>query len=858
MLRRWVNGTVEPVAERLRTAAQAYLNRDYFLFASVLDSPVFGLEAAGSDTTLEPALRWLMKGASPGRSNRQATYCDDLVLAAVGIAFTLLCTKADNNERPPTLAHAVNTVGDEIRLTILGQWIGTAQGPAALEATNRRAGLHGRRRKRSLGRIAALYSGQIKEVVERGNYAVFGQSAVLQITDPTTRKERQVTFIPPTDPYDWKLLETLWRPKGETDVHRGLWSSLALLFLCAIQMETGWFDIAEEFTGRWSRARRYRKTRHLVFSDSGWQAISRDMDKWLALGLVYDPMVVPADHGQYLTVKQRTVTGRRGPNGYTTETEGTDHWATCCDVLASTPWEVNQSALQAVQAGPLAELVQQTADPVAYHLTVAEHKRNAGRPLWVPIFLDFRGRAYPRSPYVNYQGNDLRKGLIRFVNRGETHCDDIIPLVLQATNLYGNRLDKAPLAERLDWYARATAMGHDEQWNIVRAADDPVQLWALFNAIRTSRSPDMPVHQDGTCNGLQHLSALFRDAEAAPYVNLQSSTFSDRPADIYQRVADLVLAKVDALKFTQAWAGRLLKGNVQFTRKLFKGPVMVLPYGGTLTTIEDSLRDKILEDGPLAEPWVRCLRMTPSGFAEPDQEAIDAGYLAFADRRLEWHPLFRRDVHELAVLTWQSIHDVIPKAMHAMAAFRSLGRTLRDNALIWDGAFGVNPLKIVHAYPRSESKPLKLRGMHFTGAIRGLMMLAGRDEVDPHKHVTGIVANFIHSCDAAHLAGTMRLFRQAGGREFASIHDSLACRPADYWLLHRAVRQAFVNLYGQPTSDPAWRHPLECPTRLVDVATGLTREFDSWYALFEAAGLELPECGSLDVGQVRDSAWFFS
>jgi hypothetical protein len=47
-----------------------------------------------------------------------------------------------------------------------------------------------------------------------------------------------------------------------------------------------------------------------------------------------------------------------------------------------------------------------------------------------------------------------------------------------------------------------------------------------------------PVHQDGSCNGLQHYAALGRDVTGARSVNLKQE--GDFPADVYSDVVDLV------------------------------------------------------------------------------------------------------------------------------------------------------------------------------------------------------------------------------------------------------------------------------------------------------------------------------
>jgi DNA-directed RNA polymerase len=47
---------------------------------------------------------------------------------------------------------------------------------------------------------------------------------------------------------------------------------------------------------------------------------------------------------------------------------------------------------------------------------------------------------------------------------------------------------------------------------------------------------DIPVHQDGTCNGLQHYAALGGDDQGARQVNL---SVTERPSDVYTYVASM-------------------------------------------------------------------------------------------------------------------------------------------------------------------------------------------------------------------------------------------------------------------------------------------------------------------------------
>lgn len=112
-------------------------------------------------------------------------------------------------------------------------------------------------------------------------------------------------------------------------------------------------------------------------------------------------------------------------------------------------------------------------------------------------------------------------------------------------------------------------------------ADDPWQCLATcieLKAALTSENPleyecSLPVHQDGTCNGLQHYAALGGDARGAAQVNLD---VSERPSDVYTHVAQMVEASIaeDAARGDE-W-GLELKGKIG--RKVVKQTVRHCPF----------------------------------------------------------------------------------------------------------------------------------------------------------------------------------------------------------------------------------------------------------------------------------------
>ena len=85
----------------------------------------------------------------------------------------------------------------------------------------------------------------------------------------------------------------------------------------------------------------------------------------------------------------------------------------------------------------------------------------------------------------------------------------------------------------------------------------------ITNAIESGNPVEyvsnFPIHQDGSCNGMQHYAALGRDQDGAVSVNLSPS---ERPQDVYSAVLDIV-EKKRAADEDNLEIAKLLKGVLQ-------------------------------------------------------------------------------------------------------------------------------------------------------------------------------------------------------------------------------------------------------------------------------------------------------
>ena len=91
---------------------------------------------------------------------------------------------------------------------------------------------------------------------------------------------------------------------------------------------------------------------------------------------------------------------------------------------------------------------------------------------------------------------------------------------------------------------------------------------ALESENPTEYLSSLPVHQDGTCNGLQHYAALGGDDHGARQVNLAAA---DRPSDVYTHVSSEVQKQIELDAEKGQPAALLL--NKRISRKVVKQTV---------------------------------------------------------------------------------------------------------------------------------------------------------------------------------------------------------------------------------------------------------------------------------------------
>jgi DNA-directed RNA polymerase len=449
---------------------------------------------------------------------------------------------------------------------------------------------------------------------------------------------------------------------------------------------------------------------------------------------------------------------------------------------------------------------------VAVCRTLESAERLGDQRFYFPIQLDYRGRFYYVPLFLNPQGDDLARGLLRFAEGKPLGVSGGYWLAVHLANSFGH--DKVSLNERAEWTDE-----HSDQ--IREVADDPLtNTWwheadAPFQFLaaclewdayqESGEDPEfvshLPVGLDGTCSGLQHWSAIGRDEFGAAATNLAPSK---APQDIYQLVAQRTIEKLEAKAEQHSIARQWIAYGVD--RKLVKRSVMCKPYGVTRYTVLgdlfQQLQERSKEEGDL-----------------PFEHLYDAvAYIV---------PFMMDATNEVIVSAQESMRFV--QAVAKQAAKEEL-------PLAWSAPSG---------FPIYQ-QIMDERSIRITTNLLGGCNLRFKDgkgyQVDKRRQRTSIAPNLIHSLDASHLTFTIVRASEAteGPLSWSVVHDQVGTHAGDLDEVSRHLNKSFFDLYEDHCPLQAFR---------TMVADGLGSDADL---------PPVPERGNFDLNEVLKAEYLFS
>lgn len=373
------------------------------------------------------------------------------------------------------------------------------------------------------------------------------------------------------------------------------------------------------------------------------------------------------------------------------------------------------------------------------------------------VTMDWRTRMYYRCAGAQPQGSNLEKAAFQFARSMPMSDKALEGMRIHVANELGR--------DKLSYNGRIKFMRKEGAKIAFEVAANPtiatitkyVKLDKCFSALvgcveyvrvlreylANDRSWDgiesnLVCHQDGTCNGIQHASALLQDRATATAVNCVASTQNDAPEDIYGLVAKTA---AESLSHRPDLAQLL-------NRDVCKKPVMVMGYGASEGTVLGGVAEKM-----------------PLGMPIEDVELVQNAVLkAIA-------------VHAAAVVK-------MTEAINA-AVTKWFNEDIKKQAIAWrtpDGCI------IKQAYKDNSAKVVIPSGYIFT-------LSKHKPHIDVEKMARALSPNLIHSLDATHLRGVVL----DSDHDIVAVHDSIGSHPATFLKTARTIREGFVRIH---TSNP--------------------------------------------------------
>ncbi|KAJ4265063.1 DNA-directed RNA polymerase [Fusarium torreyae] len=429
--------------------------------------------------------------------------------------------------------------------------------------------------------------------------------------------------------------------------------------------------------------------------------------------------------------------------------------------------------------------------------------------IYFPHNIDYRGRAYPLPTYLNHMGADHSRALLKFANGKELGEKGLRWLKIHLANLYG--FDKASFDEREAFATENlpniietvnNPLGGSRWW---LKAEDPWQcLAACFELKAAHDLPDptkyvsnLPVHQDGTCNGLQHYAALGGDTWGAQQVNLMPGS---RPADVYTAVANLVKESIAKEADTDNQFAKACMGKI--TRKVVKQTVMTNVYGVTFSGAKQQVCKQLDALYPNMQKETGMPNLVVATYiAKHIFQALGTMFRGAHDIQY-W--LGEIGARVCKALTPAQLDQLMEEHQNPDASSGKASTTraaARKGLGGWDELTSqfrstvvwTTPLRmpVVQPYRKNSSREIRTCLQSITYPVYDQI-----EPVDRRKQLQGFPPNFIHSLDASHML-LSALKCDELGLNFAAVHDSFWTHAADVDVLNGVLRNAFIRIHEE-------------------------------------------------------------
>jgi DNA-dependent RNA polymerase len=426
---------------------------------------------------------------------------------------------------------------------------------------------------------------------------------------------------------------------------------------------------------------------------------------------------------------------------------------------------------------------------------------------YLPVRLDYRGRLYCVTEYLNYQGIELAKGLLQFSRGEKVYLSDdfaINYLKIFGANCFGNKLEKQSFKDRIAWvdnnledivkYDNGVLLNKAE--NKILFLSFCLEFIKYIQALNNKDSffeSTLPIQLDASCNGFQHLTLLVDDLSLSKELNLNKSNWNESPKDFYNFIALKVKTFFDK-KLKDAQTGKLVispedkesykkLAKLDIYRVLIKKAVMTIPYNASASSIIAYIKENFdKQRNPNFSATVAEITNTSnisqtSGNGVGNESRGDTG----KNKNFYIYKL-KSDLKKTVIFTELDFQN-LRKALQIVIfvdypKLSALAEYLKDIAKVSNSLNipipWILPTGLVINQQYYDKKTLKVKPFVYQKNLVNITVL-NKNKFNKNKQKIALMPNLVHSLDAASLCLVIvNYFKQINNINFYSIHDCFA------------------------------------------------------------------------------------
>jgi hypothetical protein len=459
---------------------------------------------------------------------------------------------------------------------------------------------------------------------------------------------------------------------------------------------------------------------------------------------------------------------------------------------------------------------------------------------FIPVRIDYRGRIYCITDYLNYQSTELAKALLLF-SKGEkfskTNKKAIQYMKIFGANCFGNKLDKQSANDRIKWIDdNLDNILNFENGILIEKAESKLLFIAFCFEYRKIISTQydehdyyithLPIQLDATCNGYQHISMLGMDIDLADKLNIKNSTWDDVPDDFYTLISLYIKGYLKKelnkplISFEKKEVYERLY-DLEIQRKILKKCIMTIPYSTTTVQgikylreffefdeVETSLKNPHLNSNNINIDLIEINDMI-------NPENLKDSYIKENNEQLPGHEyknnkttywfkykenpnikLELNDFKELYFILKIVLYDVAPSLNLITEYLKSIAKIcIKANTFIpW-----ILPTGLIIRQSYTNLKEVRISPFNYS-KYTFVLKTKQLNKIDSKKNIRALMPNLIHSLDSASLSLLIEKYfcsYENNVKNIFAIHDCFAttCNNIDFVI--ETLKLIYISIYSE-------------------------------------------------------------